>query len=92
MHTFKFAVNQGRLLSTLRHPKEKLSNKSRGNEMLINEGLATPLGDKNEIDNFIKMVVDYTDINKIIRVQEESKKITNKNNNDQDESQQLKLL
>ena len=57
MHTVKFARDQGRLLGCLNHPEEHRNHsKCRGNQKLISEGKAQPLGTPDELRAFLESV------------------------------------
>lgn len=50
MHTVKFATEANRVISTLNHPKDKLDYpKTRGNQFLIKEKGAIPVGNESDI-------------------------------------------
>ncbi|MEN7551727.1 DNA-processing protein DprA [Rapidithrix thailandica] len=59
MHTFRFATEQGRLTSVLQHPVDKLNEKSMGNQYLIEQKKAIPLGNKEDILRFIEKVKSH---------------------------------
>lgn len=62
MHTVKFAREQGRLLGCLNHPEEhRHHSKCRGNQKLIAEGTAKPLGTPDELLAFLDAVAQPSD-------------------------------
>ena len=52
MHTVDYALRQGRLLGCVVHPEEFRSDKSRGNELLVKERGAAPLGNESQVAEF----------------------------------------
>ena len=54
MHTVNFSRQQGRPLGCINHPGQFLTaSKTRGNQMLIAEGAATGIADREELGRFI---------------------------------------
>lgn len=54
MHTVRFAQEQGRLIACINHkPDMRDAPKSRGNQKLIREGIATPLDSKEEVAAYL---------------------------------------
>lgn len=56
MHTVEFAEKQQRLIGALEHPENKRNAKSNGNEWLFKNHRAKPLGTKEDILSFIKVI------------------------------------
>lgn len=56
MHTVNFTLDYNRILAAFRHPMEKQNDKSRGNEMLIEQGKAIGLETKDDIDALIHLI------------------------------------
>jgi DNA processing protein len=56
MHTVRFCLEQKRKLACLEFPSDKRSDQSRGNEMLIAKGKATPIRERKDSDAFIRSV------------------------------------
>lgn len=55
MHTVKFSQQQERPLACINHPQQFLSaSKTRGNQMLIDDGTAVGISDQQELESFIK--------------------------------------
>jgi DNA processing protein len=54
MHTVNFCLDQGKMLACLNHALERQSEKSRGNQKLIQDKRALPLRTPEELDKFIK--------------------------------------
>jgi DNA processing protein len=60
MHTVRFAQTQSRPIACLAHPPEFVgSEKTRGNQLLLREGRATPLSTAEDLCAFIKTVRDH---------------------------------
>jgi DNA processing protein len=59
MHTCGFSAKQNRLLGVLRHPSDKLCPESKGNEKLLRENKAEPLGSKEEIMEFLNAAKEF---------------------------------
>ena len=54
MHTVRFAQEQGRLIACINHkPSMREAAKSRGNQKLIREGVATPLDSKEDVAAYL---------------------------------------
>jgi DNA processing protein len=56
MHTVNYTLEYNRILTAFHHPPEKQNDKSRGNEMLINEQKATGLQTKEDIEALIHLI------------------------------------
>ena len=56
MHTARFCLEQGKVLACLDFPIDKRSDKSRGNELLVDQGKAKPLWNPENINAFIQQV------------------------------------
>ena len=55
MHTVKFSQQQERPLACISHPQQFLSaSKTRGNQMLIDDGAAVGISDQQELESFIR--------------------------------------
>lgn len=59
MHTVKFAERQKRLLACLQHPKEKMTETSTGNEMLIRDKRAVGLKNGEDLAKFRSLSSDF---------------------------------
>ncbi len=58
MHTVRFAQEQGRLIACVNHePTMREAAKSRGNQKLIREGVATPLDSKEEVAAYLSRLL-----------------------------------
>ncbi len=58
MHTVRFAQEQGRLIACINHePTMRDAAKSRGNQKLIREGVATPLDSKEEVEAYLSRLL-----------------------------------
>ena len=54
MHTVKFCLENNRILAAINHPSEYLKEiKTQGNQLLIREGKALPIYQKEEIENLL---------------------------------------
>jgi DNA processing protein len=53
MHTIRFGCDQGKVIGAVAHPQQYRSDKSRGNERLIDAHQATALSDKDNLQVFI---------------------------------------
>jgi DNA processing protein len=56
MHTVNYTLEYNRILTAFHHPPEKQNEKSRGNEMLINDQKATGLQTKEDIEALIHLI------------------------------------
>lgn len=56
MHTVNFTLDYNRILAAFNHPIEKQNDKSRGNQMLIEQGKAIGLQTKDDIDALIHLI------------------------------------
>jgi DNA processing protein len=55
LHTARFARQQGRALACLRHPDQFASEeRAKGNRKLIQDGVATPIDDAGDLQNFLR--------------------------------------
>ncbi|NPV93422.1 MAG: DNA-protecting protein DprA [Firmicutes bacterium] len=55
MHTVGFALSQGRKLAALGHPPDLASHPAaRGNQKLISEGVALPIGNERDLERFLQ--------------------------------------
>ena len=60
MHTVKSCIKNNRILATLNHPSKYHSNpKSQGNQLLISEGKAIPIYEKEEIQRLMEKLKLY---------------------------------
>lgn len=53
MHTANFCLEQGKILACINHPSKFQSDKSKGNQKLINEGKAIGLSNPNDLEVFL---------------------------------------
>ncbi|MFM1828983.1 MAG: hypothetical protein RL624_1224 [Bacteroidota bacterium] len=85
MHTVKFASENNRRIAAYSHNKPELLNhpKTKGNQMLINEGKAIPLGTSDEISLYMNLLLkDHnTRTNANSHIKNPSSKLEEKNNN-----------
>lgn len=76
MHTVKFAKENMRRIAAFNHGRLELLQhpKAQGNQMLIREGTAFPLGTKEEVDSYMKLLInDYNKRTNLSALPEESK-------------------
>lgn len=57
MHTARFALEQGRVLGCLTHQLRQQGDYIAGNELLLQEDSALPLGSKEEIERFMESML-----------------------------------
>lgn len=82
MHTVKYSHNYSRILACLKHPLEYLSEpKVQGNQMLIREGKAIGVFDKNDIDKLILKI--KSESNNAFAKKEIEKKLEDKKTDNQ---------
>ena len=75
MHTVRFTKEQNKLLYCIDHPPEKFSKMSRGNQMLIKNGEATPINSPENLNELIEKVWQVFDPNKKIEIKTNDVKI-----------------
>lgn len=56
MHTVGYANKEGRILATLKHPEKCTSNKSRGNQKLINDNLAMKIENSQDLTILLEQI------------------------------------
>jgi DNA processing protein len=56
MHTYDYAIKQKRLVGALKHPNDRLSDKSEGNVRVLDDKTAFPLGSPDDISKFIDLI------------------------------------
>ncbi len=56
MHTIRFGCDQGKVIGAVEHPEQFRSEKSRGNQKLIDAHQATALSDKENLQGFISFL------------------------------------
>ena len=60
MHTVKYAIENDKKVFTYKHPEKYLNeDKALGNQMLINESKATPVGNASEFSSFLLWIYNH---------------------------------
>ena len=60
MHTARFALKQGKILGCLLHPASEQGEHCEGNETLLQEKGALPIGNADQLNAFVEAITDAT--------------------------------